>query len=72
MFRRPLFGADIPPACEYCEHGKKGSEQKMIYCRKKGIVSPYYKCRSFLYSPVKRVPKRMPKLPSFLAEEFKL
>ncbi|MEG0179435.1 MAG: hypothetical protein RR573_03615 [Oscillospiraceae bacterium] len=72
MFKRPLFTTSASPACEYCEYGKRGKEQKMIYCKKKGVVSPYYKCKSFVYSPLKRVPKRVPDLPSFNADEFKL
>ncbi|MEG2054095.1 MAG: hypothetical protein RR052_04055 [Oscillospiraceae bacterium] len=67
-----LFSKDIPPACEYCENGTPGTDEKMILCNKQGIVSPYYKCRSFVYSPIKRIPKRMPKLPGFSDEDFSL
>lgn len=67
-----MFDNKMPPACEYCERGRLSADRKMILCVKKGIVAPYYKCKSFVYSPLKRVPKRMQKLPGFTAEDFKL
>ena len=36
------------------------------------IVSPYYKCKKFRYDPLRRVPKRPPKLPAFSPEDFSL
>ena len=70
--RNGLFAGDISPACEYCEYGRRASDNVMILCIKKGMVSPYYSCRKFLYSPLKRIPKRQPRLPEFSPEEFQL
>ncbi|WP_418666700.1 hypothetical protein [Allofournierella sp.] len=73
MFRKKTFyGADIPPACGYCEHGRRAADPRMILCCKRGVVSPYYHCKRFCYDPLLRVPRRQPKLPSFTAEDFRL
>ncbi len=65
-----LFGNDIEPACVYCLHGRTSSDGVMILCRRHGPVVPHYKCRKFKYNPLKRVPRRLPKLPSFSKEDF--
>ena len=70
--KKALFGGSIAPACEYCGHGRPATDQKMILCKKRGVVSPYYKCRRFLYDPLKRKPRQRPKLPAFSPEDFKL
>lgn len=73
MFRKKtMFGKTIEPACAYCEHGRSATDPRMILCSKKGVVSPYFKCRKYIYDPLRRVPRRQPKLPSFSAEEFSL
>ncbi len=72
MFKKPMFGKTIPPACEHCAHGTRAKKPELILCTKHGAVSPLYHCRSYHYDPLLRVPKRMPKLPSFAAEDFSL
>ncbi len=73
MFRKKdFFGATISPACEYCEFGHRAADPRMILCSKRGVVSPYYHCKRFAYDPLRRIPKRQPKLPSFTAEDFSL
>ncbi len=67
-----FFSRDMPAACEYCEHGKVGSDPKMILCSKVGIVSPHYSCKKFTYNPLKRKPKRIQKLPTFSSSDFSL
>jgi len=67
-----LFGNNITPACEYCENGSRSKDGTMIECRKKGIVSPYFRCKRFKYSPVKRVPKLSPRMTKLNAEDFVL
>lgn len=69
---KKLFGNNIQPACEYCLHGSISSDNEMILCKKKGVVSPYYSCNKFIYMPTKRIPKRRPNLPQYSAEDFKL
>lgn len=70
--RKKLFGNKISPACEYCQHGTKSSDNAMILCSKKGVVSPFYSCNKFVYMPTKRIPKRRPNLPRYTADDFKL
>lgn len=52
-----LFKKDISPACEYCEFGSN-TVDGMVECQKSGIVSPYFQCVRFKYSPVRRVPRQ--------------
>ncbi|MEA4912855.1 MAG: hypothetical protein VB092_09640 [Oscillospiraceae bacterium] len=67
-----LFGNSIVPACEYCELGSKSKDGTMIECAKHGIVSPYFRCKKFVYAPVKRIPRRSPKHPKLDAQDFAL
>ncbi len=69
---KKLFGNNIPPACEYCSFGNRSSDNAMILCSKKGVVSPYYSCNKFNYMPTKRIPKRRPNLPNYSADDFSL
>ncbi|MBR2672856.1 MAG: hypothetical protein IKE27_11715 [Oscillospiraceae bacterium] len=65
MNNQKLFDPNITPACSYCEYGTLSEDMTMINCSKSGLVSPYFRCRRFKYSPVKRVPAKMPKLKAF-------
>lgn len=67
-----LFGDNIVPACEYCERGTKTKDGTMIDCEREGVVSPYFRCRRFIYSPIKRVPKLSPKMKAFTHKDFSL
>ena len=67
-----LFGDSIGPACAHCRFGRPAPDQVMVFCRKFGPVSPQYKCKKFIYDPLKRMPKRQPKLPSFSPEDFEI
>lgn len=67
-----LFSSDIPPACACCEFGRPSPDQAMILCSHYGPVVPYYKCKKFVYDPLKRLPKKQPALPRVPAEEFDL
>lgn len=70
--RRKLFGERIQPACEYCRNGQYSQDHRMILCRHKGIVAPYFSCRKFEYEPTRRIPKRMRRLPQYQPEDFEL
>ncbi|MFI3170225.1 MAG: hypothetical protein R3Y06_09805 [Faecalibacterium sp.] len=72
MFKKAIYGKTIPPACEYCAHGSRAKNPDLILCTKLGVVSPLYHCRRYQYDPLLRVPKRMPKLPSFSSNDFTL
>lgn len=67
-----MFNEEISPACQYCERGTESSDYKMILCVNEGMVSPYFKCKKFVYSPIKRAPKRDPALPNYDPSEFML
>ena len=62
MFKKTYYGAHIAPACAYCLHGSTAADPKMILCKRKGVVSPYYCCRKFSYDPLMRIPRRQVQL----------
>jgi hypothetical protein len=72
IFRASYFSSDIPPACTYCRYGFPSRDSERILCERVGIVPPDYSCRRFIYCPLKRIPKRAPKLPSYTKEDFEL
>lgn len=71
MFKKKLYGTKISPACSYCIYGTPASDRKMIFCRQRGVVSPYYYCRKFKYDPLMRVPRRQ-ELPQLDPSDFTL
>ncbi|MFQ9991521.1 nucleoside recognition domain-containing protein [Ruthenibacterium lactatiformans] len=71
MFTKPLFGRDIPPACEYCSHVVRAADGS-LRCTRRGAVQPFDHCRAFSYDPLRRVPRRTPQLPTFSPDDFKL
>ncbi len=72
MANNKLFGTMIDPACVHCRYGRPAPDKVMIFCRKYGPVSPYYKCKKYEYDPLKRIPVRQPKLPAFTEEDFNI
>ncbi|MDL2324464.1 hypothetical protein LJC61_04865 [Ruminococcaceae bacterium OttesenSCG-928-A16] len=68
--KKRLFGNSITPACIYCQFGRPSPDGIMVLCKKFGPVSPYYSCKKYIYNPIKRVPRKAPKLPSFSPEDF--
>lgn len=60
----------VEPACRFCALGEASG--KDILCSKMGPVSEDFCCRRFRYDPLKRVPKKMPKLPQFDPSDFTL
>ena len=71
MFKKTYYGAHIAPACAYCLHGSTAADPKMILCKRKGVVSPYYCCRKFSYDPLMRIPRRQV-LPELDPRDFTL
>ena len=71
MFKKTYYGAHITPACAYCLHGSTAADTKMILCKRKGVVSPYYCCRKFSYDPLMRIPRRQV-LPELDPRDFTL
>ena len=66
MFKKPFYGSRIAPACAYC-----AADSRMVLCRQRGVVSPYYCCRKFVYDPLQRTPHRQ-ELPRFDPSDFSL
>jgi hypothetical protein len=61
-----FFGGDITPKCSYCHYGKKAKEGGKILCEKRGMVDSEYSCKSFVYSPLKRIPVKQLHIPGNL------
>ena len=72
MFKSKLFNNKIEPSCRYCSYGDLSFDKVSVLCEKKGVVDPDSPCRSFDYSPLKRMPKKPRKLPEYNPEEFDL
>ena len=71
MFKH-LFGDTIKPACGYCLFADDAPEDGAIICTRKGRVSAGFYCRRFRYDPLRRIPKKAPRLPKLSPDEFKL
>ena len=68
-----LFGNNIEPACKYCANLMQLTPSgKEALCERRGIVSPDFHCRHYDYDPLKRIPKVLPSLQKFSAEDFSL
>lgn len=64
--------SETPRYCEYCRFASSVSLTDDMLCEKKGVVSKEYSCRSFVYDPLKRVPRRLPAIsvPDDLMEDL--
>ncbi len=67
-----LFGRRIEPACQYCEHGVLSRDRKLVLCQKRGTVAPEFHCPSYLYAPLRRIPRRAAPLPHYTPKDFQL
>ena len=61
---------EIPKYCCYCENATLINDENNVLCSKKGIVNNDYKCRKFVYDPLKRKPRPLPPLPTLDAEDI--
>ncbi len=53
-----FFGNDITPRCEYCQFGKRAKDGLNVLCEKVGVTPAGNSCSKFIYSPLKRIPKK--------------
>ena len=53
---------DIIRVCEFCRFASDLAGTREMLCQKRGVVAKEYKCRKFIYDPLKRVPRRLPEL----------
>ncbi len=44
--------------CSVCEKSHKTTNEDEMICELKGVVSPAYKCRKFIYDPLKHIKSR--------------
>ncbi len=59
---RDLKKDDEEKYCSLCRFSSEITGREEMLCRKKGIVQREFSCRSFIYDPLKRVPRRAPVL----------
>ncbi len=70
---RKLFGANITPACEYCANSHNLNGDDTCFCElNANYVEVYDSCESYVYDPLRRVPRRRMPMPEFSADDFKL
>lgn len=69
---RSLFPRRAYAACANCAHGRPSNDGSHILCIRRGIVEPDYSCRKYRYDPLRRVPRKLPKLPEYNQDEFKI
>jgi len=67
-----IFGKNVEQACVYCVFAKDINDENFMLCKKKGVVESSYKCRKFVYDPLKREPPKRIVMPTYNEEEFKL
>lgn len=72
MNKLRLFSNEISPSCSYCKYGDLSRDRRSILCAKCGVTQPGDFCKKFVYAPLKRVPRRAPKLQSFDPSDFEL
>ena len=66
---KKYFKKDIPPSCEYCEIGKRISNDTVI-CIKFGVTNFKNHCKKFKYNPLKRKPKTPKKTLALQKKDF--
>jgi len=62
----------IEEKCCYCENAAPIRETNGYICKKKGIVSYNFKCKKFVFDPIKLSPVLPAKTLQFSPEDFKL
>ncbi|MBE6686105.1 MAG: hypothetical protein E7591_02625 [Ruminococcaceae bacterium] len=48
---------EITKVCAFCELAECMHDKEKMLCSLKGVVSAGYKCKKFLYDPLKRSPE---------------
>ncbi len=44
--------------CVFCARASEIADRDEMLCKKRGVVAKDFVCRSFVYDPLKRVPRR--------------
>ncbi|MGN1073529.1 MAG: hypothetical protein ACI4QB_00935, partial [Eubacteriales bacterium] len=58
-----LYRTNMPPRCATCARATRLGEHDML-CRRYGVVYDEYKCKRYVYDPLKRIPPRTPPIPA--------
>ena len=66
------YDTDLPTACRFCERASLLEDGETVLCSKNGIMPAEYACKKYSYDPLKRVPRRLPALPTLSDEDFLL
>ncbi len=72
MKQKLLNRKKYSPECSFCQHGKLSADGESVLCVKKGVMMTDSSCRKFVYDPLKRKPKKSPKLTEFEPSEFEI
>ena len=56
--------SDEAKLCEFCRFATEIKTTEDMLCAYKGVVDKEYSCRKFVYDPLKRVPRKLPELPT--------
>jgi hypothetical protein len=67
-----LFARGAYRACRNCAHGRLLNDGGHVVCVHRGVVDADSSCRRYSYDPLKRVPRRPPKLPKLSDDDFRL
>ncbi|MCR5484232.1 MAG: hypothetical protein K6F09_01440 [Clostridiales bacterium] len=71
--KQALFNKGIvEPKCRHCEYGRLTPDGETVLCIKRGIMEADSSCRSFSYDPLKRIPRKAPKIPEYSADDFSI
>lgn len=63
------FDKHIQPKCDYCQFGRRAKDGEKVICEKRGLVQREDSCSKFIYSPLKRIPKKQLNFVGSLADE---
>ena len=67
-----MYNKHIETDCVYCKHGYTLKNGNDVACDKTGMITRRFKCRKFIYDPLKRVPSMPLVKGSYDAQDFKL
>ena len=60
----------IDKDCTYCKYGHIMMNEEHVACKVMGLTDRRFKCRHFVYDPLKRIPTPVSVPTDFSAEDF--
>jgi hypothetical protein len=67
-----FFNSNYEARCSYCQNGRNLKDSDMILCPYMGVMTLDSYCKKFKYDHLKRIPKRIPRLPKFDQKDFEI